>query len=269
MTRPRVSSFFLFLASLFLGACESTPSSPRVEAVYPSSDTLAANLLRIYVTFSTPMKVQGNLEKIALLDGEGKAMEGAIFNNAYELWDNEQKQWTLLFDPGRVKTGLNAHEIHGRALTPGQSYQLVIQDLEDVNHRKMDRAFIKQFHVIDADTIPPSIEAWIITAPRARTRSPLVIMFPDALDQFSLRQRLILTNSQQEPISGQLELGENEKKWLYTPENSWVKGDYYLFVNSRLEDPSGNNLNGLFDHKSGSLKFKREGEILQQTIRVE
>ena len=34
-----------------------------------------------------------------------------------------------------------------------------------------------------------------------------------------------------------------------------------LHYRGRLEDPAGNNLNGLFDHRIGSLKENKEGRI--------
>lgn len=33
------------------------------------------------------------------------------------------------------------------------------------------------------------------------------------------------------------------------------------FINTRLEEPSGNNPKGLFDYKIGNLKYTKEGAI--------
>ncbi|HAA19186.1 MAG TPA: hypothetical protein DCP28_10590, partial [Cytophagales bacterium] len=117
----------LSAALLLLAGCEKPSSSPQVTesplpevlAVYPSADTLPENLLRMYVEFATPMKTTGNLSRIQLKDAQGQVLNGVLFDNVYELWDPDQRQLTLLFDPGRVKTGLQAHDALGRALTPG------------------------------------------------------------------------------------------------------------------------------------------------------
>ena len=55
---------------------------------------------------------------------------------------------------------------------------------------------------------------------------------------------------------------------LIIPNKNWKKDTYLLQVNSRLEDPSGNNLNGLFDHEIDSLKNEEEGRILELNIEL-
>ena len=233
---------------------------PRVEAVFPSSDTLPANLLRMYVHFSSPMRPMGNLEKIRLLDESGQEVVGALFNNVYELWNHEQTQLTLLFDPSRVKTGLQSHKERGRAMVAGRKYTLKIGALEDVNGQKTS-AFAKDFVVTAADLNAPNIGLWDIIAPKAGTLAPLIIRFPEKLDRLSLLQRLKLTNAENQPIAGKVKIIQNETEWHFHPEDNWTKGSLLLYVHSRLEDPSGNNLNGLFDHSKGSLKNEHEGVI--------
>ena len=222
----------------------------------------------MYVQFSQPMKTVGNLENIQLLDETGQAIEGAIFNNVHELWDPEQQQLTILFDPARVKSGLNAHEAFGRALQPGRSYQLLIKDLVDVNHRKMSRPIVKEMKISAADTSAPAIDRWELTVPAAQTKMPLIVRFPDILDQHSLYHRLTVTTSSGKALSGEIQLGDQEKAWRFTPDQSWLHGNYVLHINARLEDPAGNNLNGLFDHRAGSRKYAREGEMLSIQFKV-
>ena len=121
----------LLLSILLLFAMLSTPLTneteiPVVTAIYPSADTIPANLLRMYLHFSKPMRITGNLEQIKLLDENNNEVVGAIFNNVYELWDDQQQQLTLIFDPARVKTGLVAHQQMGRALQSGKHYTLIV-----------------------------------------------------------------------------------------------------------------------------------------------
>ena len=264
---------FLLNFILLLLACTSpekiTEELPSVTAFYPSSDTLPENLLRVYVQFSKPMKTVGNLEKIKLEDAKGKEIEGAIFNNVYELWDASQQQLTLIFDPGRVKTGLNAHERMGRALKVGQTYRLRIEGLEDVNHQPLSESYTKTFFISSADTIAPNLDKWTLISPPLKTREPLKLQFPDMLDQYSLQGRLVITDVNNKPIQGKINVGPSEKSWQFIPTQNWQAGEYFLYANARLEDPAGNNLNGLFDHKIGSLKSNREGETLRLEFKVE
>lgn len=234
---------------------------PVVSAVFPSADTLPENLLRMYIHFSKPMKIIGNLGKIKLIDDKKQEVVGAIFNNVYELWDNEQKQLTLIFDPSRVKTGLKVNMKKGRSLEAGRNYKLVIRQLEDVEGNMLKEVYTKSFYVGKEDRLSPNTEKWAIKIPKANSQSPLIIQFPDILDRLSLRQRLQLTDEKNQPIDGQVKIAKQETEWRFVPIENWRVGEYVLYIHGRLEDSCGNNLNGLFDHKIGNLKYKQEGRI--------
>lgn len=260
-------SFVLGLV-LILAACQRQESGPVVLKVFPTSDTLPENLLRMYVQFSEPMKTIGNLEKVKLMDERGEVVSGAIFNNVYELWDAEQKQLTLILDPARVKTGLVANENLGRALVVGQTYQLLIEGLESVQHQPLEAPFRKRFLVRSQDTVPPNVKAWQLEPPRMDGAQGLIMKFPDMLDQMSLRQRLVIVDNSGETVSGKIEIPRGEREWHFEPNQPWARGTYFVYVNTRLADPAGNNLNGKFDHPSGSLKFDKEGQNLRIPFQV-
>ena len=253
--------YCLFLFIVLLTACEQLTETPVVQAVYPSSQTVPENLLRIYIQFSSPMKTIGNIEKIKLLDENGDEVKNVFFNNAYELWNKEQTQLTLILDPARVKTGLGANAIFGRTLRPNSKYILSINGLEDVNHREMQESFKREWNVVPADYQIPNTENWQFKMPKLNSTDALIVSFPQILDYNSLKQRLLLTDSKKNPIEGLVKIKKQETEWHFSPKNPWPCGDYVLHVNSRLEDPSGNNLNGLFDHKIGALKYEKEGVI--------
>ncbi|MEM8897461.1 MAG: hypothetical protein AAGC85_05125 [Bacteroidota bacterium] len=206
------------------------------------------------------MKPVGNLEKIQLLDEKGNEVIGAIFNHVYELWNHEQTQLTILLDPSRVKMGLRSHEERGRALVRGKRYQLVIGALEDVKGRRTT-PFTKSFMVEAEDVMPPNTDSWVFKMPKAGSKNPLMIKFPQMLDRLSLVQRLRLTDHNSQPVEGRIEIVNGETEWHFHPKDSWIAGQYIMYVHARLEDPSGNNLNGLFDHKPGMLKNEFEGKI--------
>ncbi|HAP63906.1 MAG TPA: hypothetical protein DCR93_31940 [Cytophagales bacterium] len=260
----------LSAALLLLAGCEKPSSSPQVTesplpevlAVYPSADTLPENLLRMYVEFATPMKTTGNLSRIQLKDAQGQVLNGVLFDNVYELWDPDQRQLTLLFDPGRVKTGLQAHDALGRALTPGATYQLQVAGLEDIYHQSLTEPFIKSFVAGPPDTVAPNFEHWQIAAPHSQTQNPLRVTFPGTVDRMSLLHRLVVCDTALQPILGTVSVQQHETVWQFVPDSPWPSGTYTLNVNTRLEDPAGNNLNGLFDHPTGSLRYAQEGETV-------
>ncbi|MBX2821796.1 MAG: hypothetical protein KTR29_19010 [Rhodothermaceae bacterium] len=248
-------------------------SEPRVRPVvthiYPSRDSLPENLLRMYIQFSQPMKTIGNLERIRIIDDEGLEVSHAIFNNVHELWNADQTQLTLLFDPARVKTGLDAHEHYGRALRAGRTYTIEVDGLEDVYGAAMDGSFRKSIHVTTEDRDPPSTDRWALDIPEAGSHSPFVVRFPDTIDRLSLLSRLKLTMENSTSVPGEVRVNKDETAWMFIPENPWKKGTYVLHVNARLEDPAGNNLNGLFDHEAGSLLYEEEGVRIPLPFAIE
>ena len=220
----------------------------EVTAIYPTAEQLPENLLRFYVYFSAPMRDGFALEQIRLIDAQGQEVEGVFFDPIFELWDPSMRRLTLLFDPGRVKTGLRAHEQLGRALIPGQSYTLLIgQQLPDANGNPLTQPYEKTFTVSEADLTPPDVINWQVTSPRAGSTSPLNVRFPAPLDHGLLTEFLRVRSANGEIVPGQIELDDHETVWDFTPEEAWQADTYELVVNTRLEDVAGNNLHGLFD----------------------
>ena len=252
-------SYFFWL--IILTACSKQVEKPFVQAVYPTSNVLPENLLRMYIQFSQPMKTIGNIEKIKLTDEFGIEVKNVFFNNTKELWNREQTQLTLILDPARVKTGLITNEALGHAIEPNKNYILTIDNLEDVYHRQMATSFQKNITVEKADVTVPEIKNWIFTIPEAKSKNSFELSFPQMLDYNSLKLRLIITDNENNPVEGVVSIKNQETQWSFQPKYYWKAREYVLHVNTRLEDPSGNNLNGLFDHKIGSLRYKKEGVI--------
>ena len=243
--------------------------APLITGIYPSNDTLPENLLRFYIQFSKPMKTINNLKNIKLLNAYGEEIKGAVFSNVYELWDSEQRQLTIILDPARVKTGLVAHESLGRAIKPNQQYQLVVEKAEDIYGNFLKEFVIKDFFVTKADIEMPNLENWDVTTPKTNNRSPLTIDFSQILDYQSINNSIQLINGERQIVSGTIEITNNETRWEFFPLKKWKKGTYSIMINSRLEDPAGNNMNGLFDHKIGSLKSPLEGKMVEIKITLE
>jgi len=212
------------------------------------------------------MKAVDNLENIKLLNDRGEEVEGAIFNNVYELWDQEQKQLTLILDPARVKTGLAANESLGRALQPGGHFQLVIENAEDIHGNRLKEPYVKDFYVLKEDKEMPDTENWQIDSPKFKSREPLIIHFPQIMDRMSLLTKMRILDSNNEMVKGTVEVVNQETGWRFYPEEKWTAPTYTLQINSRFADPCGNNLNGLFDHEPGALKNETEGAIVEIKI---
>jgi hypothetical protein len=233
----------------------STFSVPRPPAatttityVYPTSDQLPENHLKFYIHFSAPMSRGEAYEHVHLLDANGHELPAVFLELGEELWDPAMQRFTLLFDPGRVKRGLVPREELGAVLTAGRDYTLVIDgDWHDAHGQPLARGLRKPFHVTVADETPIDVKTWKLVAPPAASRDPLAVTFPEPLDHALLERVLHVTTANGEPIPGQIDVGEAETRWRFTPERPWSAGDYQLVVETTLEDLAGNAIGRAFD----------------------
>ena len=93
--------------------------SAEVERVFPTRDVLPQNQLKMYVHFTASMSRGGAYQRIHIIDDStGVEVRYPFLRLAEELWDNEQKRLTVLFDPGRIKRGLVSQEELGMAIQP-------------------------------------------------------------------------------------------------------------------------------------------------------
>ena len=99
---------------------------------------------------------------------DGVPVEYPFLELDQELWDRDQRRFTVLFDPGRIKRGLASLAEAGPALEEGHNYTLVIdRDWRDARGALLAEEFRKEFHVGAADRTPPDPKKWGVTAPAA------------------------------------------------------------------------------------------------------
>lgn len=234
----------------------------QVSAVYPTADVLPENLLRFYIYFERPMRTENTLSYIYLTDEQGVKQEGVFLDNKFNLWSPDRRRLTLLFDPGRVKTGLVAHKTYGRALTTGEHYQLVI-DAAGINGLGCSSYYAKRFLVEKADYNKPIIADWVMSQPKAATKEPLTVKFKAPIDHTSLAYRLRVKDSKNQYVAGAIDLGANEKQWIFIPNQDWQENEqYHLVVDPVLEDIAGNRISGLFDQPSLREESKVQNHLI-------
>ena len=85
-------------ATVGLPASSTVPTTV-VRHVYPSGDVLPENQLRMYIEFSAPMGRRSGLEYIALLDENGKDVEGPFLPLDYEFWNADRTRFTVFSIP--------------------------------------------------------------------------------------------------------------------------------------------------------------------------
>ena len=226
------------------------PPAPetRVEAVYPSSDELPENLLRFYIQFSAPMRQGESYRFVHLVAIGGDEVELPFLELAEELWDPGGRRLTLLLDPGRIKRGLVPHEEVGVALRAGTRYALVVdRTWRDAQGAALVEGARKEFLALAPDRSSPSPTEWQVGAPEAGTRKPLVLRFPEPLDQALLNRLVWVEDESGEPVRGAVETREHETRWLFVPERQWRDGSHSVRVDPALEDLAGNSVGRPFE----------------------
>lgn len=247
------STAMLLAAFLAAGAAAQTCNSGRsamaqVSQVYPTADVLPENLLRFYVYFSQPMARDGIWDHIVLLDENRDVVPGAFIENRFDLWSPDDSRLTVLFDPGRVKTGLVAHTTMGRALEPGKTYTLQVRNSAETRDGcRLARSFEKTFAAAEADFEAPDLKQWQVLAPEAGSTQPLRVILNGPADHVSMAYRIRVTDRAGHKLRGSLRLEDNEQAWIFTPNQPWKAAQHHLEVNTTLEDVAGNRLTGLFD----------------------
>jgi hypothetical protein len=218
-------------------------STTRVDHVYPSSDALPENALKLYLYFSAPMQKGDSWKHLSLLREDGSKVEYPFLEVDQELWDRDNRRFTILFDPGRIKRGLASLAEAGTALEAGNRYTLVVhREWLDGRGAPLAEDHRKTFRVTPADRVPPDPAKWRVTPARAGTNDPLVITFPKPLD-FALLQHEIEVRG----VTGSVEVARGETEWRFTPRSPWAAGDYQIVIRTTLEDLAGNHILRAFD----------------------
>ncbi len=205
--------------------------------VHPSGDVIPENLLRLSLGFAAPA-APGVLERLTLRAADGTLIAAPFLDQ--ELWSPDGQTLTLLLHPGRVKSGLRAHDEAGRALRSGDRVTLLL-----------DGAPLKTWRVGPARTAAPDPRRWSVQAPQAGTRDAVVVTLDAPVDAQAVGY-LAVVSAGGEKVQGRATLAPGESVWRLAPETAWAAGEYRLLIHPRLEDPQGNAVGGRFEQKAGA-----------------
>ena len=229
---------------------------PRVVGVYPSTDTVPENLLKMYVQFSGSMKEGEALANISILNAvSGDTLEGTFLDLQPELWNEDNTMLTLWLDPGRIKRGLIPNRELGIPLIEGTEYQMIISNnWRGANGRQIRRTYIKELITGSRDSHSPDPEDWTIHIPVAGSDNALEIEFGSPLDAVLAIEALTIFDVENKIVAGSETLRNKEAIYSFKPDEAWRTGNYYIQVQTRLEDLAGNNINRLFDENMSEVQ---------------
>jgi hypothetical protein len=228
------------------------PASGRVPStvvtrVYPSADIVPANQLRLYLHFSAPMDWRSGYDYLQLLDERGEEVVDAFLPLDADFWNHDRTRYTVFFDPGRVKRGILPNKQMGRALEAGRRYTLVVKrDWRDGHGLPLKDEFRHEFRASVAIERPLTTAAWKVSAPRAGSREPLSVSFPEPLD-YGLLQRALNVVRDGKPVDGEISIEPGETRWVFTPRDAWAPGEYQVVALAFLEDLAGNRIGRAFE----------------------
>ena len=221
--------------------------STRVSAVYPGSDVIPENLLRMYVVFSKPMGQQGGRDHIAFFDDSGREVPDVVVPLDTDLWNADRTRYTVILDPGRVKREILPNRQMGRALHDGAGLTVVVKrDWPDARGLPMTDEYRRRFVIGPAEGDALNTMQWRVAPPAIGTRDPVTVTFPKPLD-FGLLQRSLSVRRGDSNIAGSARVGPAEMWWQFVPDSEWQRGPYMLKVEPVLEDVAGNRIGRAFE----------------------
>lgn len=260
----------LVIDTLVRVARAARPPATHVVQVHPAVDPLPANLLRLYIEFSAPMSRGEAWDRIRILDDDGEVVADALLVVPQELWDPARRRLTVLFDPGRIKTGVRANRELGLPLEAGGTYTLVIDDTwSDADGLPLREGFRRTFTVGPADRTLPSPGEWRIDPPAAGSREPLRLHLDEPLDWGLLHRLIAVHTSDGDRVAGTVAVSNDATRWTFTPASPWSAGGYVVRVRSDLEDLAGNTLRAPFDvDRTQPVEAAAEGDSLDLPFMV-
>jgi len=222
--------------------------APKLLGIYPKTDTVPENLLKMYFTFDSPMQqTRPTLDFIKIYNTiEHKEVE-IFLPLKNELWNRDKTRLTLWLDPGRIKKDLIPNLERGIPIQQGNTYKIEVSPaLEDQDGNALYKTYSKSFYVDERDEVKPHVNSWQLTVPDKHTKSGLGINFHEFLDAFLVEETINIYKNEAE-IQGSFFISKKANSVVFIPVQPWKKGNYQIKIESRLEDLAGNNLNRLFD----------------------
>jgi hypothetical protein len=229
-------------------------ATPKVVSISPAAGSIPANTLRLYVTFDHPARGLVATRDLRLLDDAGQTIDGVFMDFGQDLWSPDGRRLTVLFDPGRVKRGVEGDGDSAAPLQVGHGFTVEVSG--------------RRFHYEVTPAVRTAIapQSWRLDLPKAGSRETLTVTFDREMDDALLRDQLEIVDAQGQPQPGQVKVSANGMVWSWRPAHSWRIGVYHLVAGISLEDVSGNRIGEALDHDVGSPEAPGENSDVPFTV---
>lgn len=227
----------LVVASMALA---SSSAALQVVSISPAARSIPANTLRLYVTFDHPARGMVTTRDVRLIDEAGQRIDGAFMDFGQDLWSPDGRRLTVLFDPGRVKRGVEGDGESAAPLQVGRGFTVEVSG--------------KRFRYEVAPAVRTAIipQTWRLALPNAGSRKALKVTFDREMDDALLHDQLEVVDAQGRSQPGQVTTSADGEAWSWRPNHTWRPGAYRLLIGSSLEDVSGNRVGEALDHDVGA-----------------
>ncbi len=227
---------------------KSSESAPALTNIYPTTDTVPENLLKIHLEFSEPMSELHSSNYVSLLNESGDTLDHIFLRLDPELWNYDHTMLTLWLEPGRIKKSLLPNVLDGIPIEEGNHYTIAISDQwKSAQGVSLQNPVHKHINVTSRDENMPSVDDWKIESPDFSTLEPLSIYFHEALDYTSVLGSFNVVDSRGVKIDGSYNIFPGETGLAFIPDLKWNAGPYTIHIDGSVEDLAANNLNRLFD----------------------
>ena len=219
-------------------------ASPKVLAVHPALKCLPANTLRAHIVFDRPMRTAEAHKHIKLIDGRGNDISDALLDLADGLWTTDGRILTILFHPGRIKTGLAASKQFGSIFIEGMTYQLVVSNkIISACGKSLENDYCHHFK------IAPAIRQGFLPIPDKLLLDKNVVRIEtnQPLDWLSVQTYLAVTNESGHRLNAHFSLTADGKAIIVHLDDSASEERRFLRVHPQLEDVAGNQANMPFE----------------------
>lgn len=207
--------------------------------IHPAGPEVPENLLRFELRFDRTQPLPFDVDRLKLLDAEGREIPHALLDVA--LPDADGRRIAVLLDPGRVKTGVGPNLDAGRALKEGAAISLHVAGVDaDATPA------VRTWRVTAAVSNPLKPEQWRVRPPRRGTRDALSVDLRSPISSVG-EQLIAVLDTRGRRVEGTATLVDGDRTWRFKPTRPWTSGHHRLVTHPGLEDLAGNRRCAAFE----------------------